>query len=155
MGVPHRTPILRLLPLLLIALLCGPSEARLEGASGGARVAVEAFGQALVRGETSALKSWFPREGKVRVRLIRLGGEQGAIRSGQLLVILEKFFDRGELSSFVIETFEESESLAIVSTVARIKTPRGARESIRLHLSFESTDRGWVVREFREARQSK
>jgi hypothetical protein len=155
MGVPHRTVIYWLLPLLLIVLIWTPTQARLIEPTEGAGEAVNAFGQALTSGKSSALKRWFPDDGKIRVRLVQFGDEQGALRSGQLLVILQAFFERGAVDRFKIETIEEADTIAIVIAIVQLRTTHGTRESVRLHLSFQRNGDRWVVREFREARPSK
>jgi len=141
--------------MLLIVLIWTPTQARLIEPTASASEAVDAFGTLLTSGKVSALKRWFPDDGKIRVRLVQFGSEQGALRSGQLLVILKRFFERGAVDAFKIETVEESDSIAIVSAMLQLQTTSGTRESVRLHLSFQWSGDRWVVREFREARPSK
>ncbi|NIM01127.1 MAG: hypothetical protein GTN89_09465 [Acidobacteria bacterium] len=116
------------------------------------RGAVDAFGAALVQGDADGLRDLLPSAGKVRVHLVRLGPENGALRSGQLHAVLQDFFERGKVQSFTLQTIEQSGGLALASARLTLVDRQG-RADVRLHLSLEPEEQRWVVREIRESRR--
>jgi len=116
------------------------------------RATVDAFGAALVQGNADALHAVLPSAGKVRVRLVRLGPQDGALRGGQLHAVLQDFFERGSIESFKLQTIEHSSKLALASAELDLIDEQG-RTEIRLHLSLEPEDDRWVLREIRESRR--
>ena len=115
------------------------------------RETVDAFGAALVQGSADGLRAILPSEGKVRVRLVRLGPQDGALRSGQLHAILLDFLERGSVQSFKLQTIEHSSTLALVSAEVGLIDAKGTRVKVRLHLSLEPENDRWVLREIRES----
>lgn len=116
------------------------------------RATVDAFGAALVQGNADGLRSLLPSEGKVRVHLVRLGPESGALRSGQLHAVLQDFLERGKVQTFTLQTIEHSGGLALASARLALVDEQG-RADVRLHLSLEPEEQRWVVREIRESRR--
>ena len=51
------------------------------------RVAAEAFGNALVSGKANRLRALLPDEGKIRLKLVRLGTQDGFYGAGQVEAI--------------------------------------------------------------------
>ena len=115
------------------------------------RTAVDAFGAALIAGNADRLREVFPSRGKVRVRLVRLGPEQGALRGSQLHAVLQDFLERGNVTSFEVRTVERSERQALATADLALIDSEGGRAKVRLHLSFEPEDDRWVLREMRES----
>ena len=116
------------------------------------RATVDAFGAALVQGNADALHAVLPSAGKVRVRLVRLGPQDGALRGGQLHAVLQDFFERGSIESFKLQTIEHSSKLALASAELDLIDEQG-RTEVRLHLSLEPENDRWVLREIRESRR--
>jgi len=116
------------------------------------RAAVDAFGAALVQGNADALRPLLPSQGKVRVHLVRLGPQDGAVRGGQLHAVLQDFLERGNVQSFKLQTIEHSGELALASAQLDLIDEQG-RAAIRLHLSLEPENDRWVLREIRESRR--
>ena len=116
------------------------------------RGTVEAFGTALVQENAGGLREMLPDEGKVRVRLVRLGPENGSLRSGQLHAVLLDFFEHGKVQSFELQTIEHSGGLALASARLALIDEQGQAD-VRLHLSLEPENDRWVLREIRESRR--
>jgi len=117
------------------------------------RETVDAFGAALVEGNADGLRAMLPSAGKVRVRLVRLGPQDGALRGGQLHAILQDFLERGSVQSFKLQTIEHSSKLALASAELGLIDAKGTRAKVRLHLSLELENDRWVLREIRESSQ--
>ena len=131
----------------LIAFLLGvPATAAAEP-----RQTVETFGKALVDGDAGKLSVALPATGKVRVHLVRLGPQDGALRGGQLGAVLQDFLERGSVTSFEIRTIEQSKTLALATAVVGLVDAGGSRAKVGLHLSLEPENDLWVLREIRES----
>jgi len=116
------------------------------------RGTVDAFGAALVQGNADGLRAMLPSEGKVRVHLVRLGPQDGAVRGAQLHAVLQDFLERGSVQSFKLQTIESSDALALASVELALIDEQGQAD-IRLHLSLEPEKDRWVLREIRESRR--
>lgn len=129
--------------------------ALLAAASFGAdpRKTVDAFGAALVQGNADGLRTMLPSEGKVRVRLVRLGPQDGALRGGQLHAVLQDFLERGSVQSFKLQTLEHSSRLALASAKVGLTDEKGTPAEVWLHLSLEPENDRWVLREIRESKR--
>ena len=115
------------------------------------RETIEAFGKALVEGDAGKLRIALPETGKVRVRLVRLGPQTGALRGGQLGAVLLDFLERGRVTGFEIRTVERSETLALATAAVTLVDADGSRARVSLHLSLEPENDRWVLREIRES----
>ena len=143
MNIPSKIRLAILLLILPGLAVASPIDAP--------RKAVDAFGAALIAGDADQLRSVFPGQGKVRVHLVSLGPEQGALRGSQLHAVLQDFLERGNVTAFKIRTVERSEHQALASVDVALIDPDGARARVRLHLSLEPEDDRWVLREMRES----
>ena len=114
------------------------------------RGTVDAFGAALVQGSADGLRAILPSEGKVRVHLVRLGPQDGALRGGQLHAVLLDFLGHGNVQSFKLQTIEHSGGLALASAQLAVIDDQG-QANVRLHLSLEPENDRWVLREIRES----
>jgi hypothetical protein len=115
------------------------------------KVAVR-FGQALTLSDAAKLKPMLPGEGKVRVRLLRLGPEQGSFGARQVEALLQDFLRQGTVPSFeVVRTEAADESYALVKARARVVDRNGADADVYLHLTFQPEGGRWVLREIRES----
>jgi len=115
------------------------------------REAVDQFGAALIQGNADGLRVTLPTEGKVRVRLIHFGPEDGALRGGQLHAVLQDFLERGKVQSFKLHTIEKTDNLALATTEVELVDAHGVGARVRLHLSLEPENERWVLREIRES----
>ena len=116
------------------------------------RGTVDAFGAALVQGNADGLRAMLPTEGKVRVHLVRLGPQNGALRGAQLHAVLQDFLEHGKVQSFILQTIEHSGTLALASAELGLIDEQGQAD-VRLHLSLEPENDRWVLREIRESRR--
>ena len=135
---------------LAVLLIAGLSAAPVHAAMA-PRKTVESFGQALVAGDAVGLRIALPETGKVRVRLVRLGPQSGALRGRQLAAVLQDFLERGRVTGFEIRTVEQSETLALATAVVTLVDSDGSRARVGLHLSLEPENDRWVLREIRES----
>jgi hypothetical protein len=116
------------------------------------RATVDAFGAALVLGNADELRTVLPTEGKVRVHLMRLGPQEGAVRGGQLHAVLQDFLENANVQSFKLQTIEYTDRLALASARMDLVDQQG-RANVRLHLALEPEGDHWVLREIRESRR--
>ncbi|MCP3978777.1 MAG: hypothetical protein GY716_05535 [bacterium] len=117
-----------------------------------ARKAAEAVGAALVRGDTSQLRTLLPERGKVQLRLARLGPEEGFFSPGQVQTLLRDFLGHGSIDSFRIRHFEhEAGCYALARAAAKVTDRDGRPANLELHLAFQPEGERWVLRELREA----
>ena len=114
------------------------------------RVALE-FGQALTRGEAAKLRAVLPARGKVHLRLVHLGPEEGAYSAGQVEAVFKSFLRQGVVRSFDLLRLEcASDQYALAHARANVADRDGRRVQIDLRLSFQPEDDRWVLREIRE-----
>jgi hypothetical protein len=127
----------------------GAAEARLTREA--VQKAAIRFGQALSLADAAKLEPILPSEGKVRVRLLRLGPEQGSFGAGQVEALLQDFLRQGTVPSFeVVRTEAADETFALVKALARVVDREGTDADVYLHLTFQPEGGRWVLREIRE-----
>jgi hypothetical protein len=117
-----------------------------------ARRAATAFGQALTTGRAEALRPILPQRGKVHLKLLRLGPEDGDFGASQVEALFRDFLSGGKVSSFAIARCEsdgKSSGLALGKAAIVDREGRGAR--IDVHLAFEPEGGRWVLREVKES----
>lgn len=116
-----------------------------------ARKAALEFGSALKRGDASALRSVLPFRGKVKLRLICFGPEEGPYSAEQVQALFKDFLRQGEVRSFDLLRVQcASEQFALVHARTRVSDRDGRRREVDLHLTFQPEDGRWVLREIRE-----
>lgn len=117
-----------------------------------ARQAALAFGQALLRADTSLLKPILPERGRLRMRLHRLGPEEGSYSACQVEALLKEFLREGSVRSFDVLRLEcDGERYALVQSRARVTDGSGVAAVIDLHLTFQPEGQRWALREVRES----
>jgi hypothetical protein len=121
----------------------------------GAEPAVAAareFARALTDADPSALKPLLPQRGKVKLRLDRLGPEQGAYSAGQVLALFDDFLQEGSVRSFKLaERCEgDGETYALIHGIAHVIDREGREAEVALNLTFIPEDGRWILREIRE-----
>ena len=140
---------------VLLPLLCGVVVFGLAAETPNdreARAAANTFGQALQEGDSSRLRSLMPTKGKVRLRLMRLGNEQGSFSAGQVQSLLQDFLRQGSVESFEAVGVEHDPGVyALVRCRARIIDREGRHAETEIHLDFEPEGQHWVLRSIRES----
>ena len=139
--------------LVAIALACLLAHA--AGAGGpderGARQAAERFGQALVRADPSLLRSILPAQGKVQLKLVRLGPEDGFFSASQVEALLRDFLALGKVRSFETTRVDyDPQGVALVAAQIALEDREGGAGAVGLHLEFQPEGNAWVLREVRE-----
>ena len=136
---------------LLLAWTWIPTLADPAGAQG-IEQAVARFGRALTAADTSHLKSLLPSRGKVRLRLICLGPEQGAYSGSQVVALLNDFLRQGSVEAFTLHRAETADAgLALAHGIAALTDREGKARRINLHLTLQQESGRWVLREVRES----
>jgi hypothetical protein len=117
-----------------------------------ARTAALAFGRALTNADASLLKPLLPRRGKVRLRLVRFGPEDGSYSAGQVVVLFDDFLQQGSVGSFTVLRAEGGHpGYALAHGRAGLTDPEGRSCRVDLHLTFQPEGGHWVLREIRES----
>ena len=136
--------------LLLIPVLTLPC---LHASSGEeqARTAALEFGRALTRDDAQAMRSILPTRGKVRLRLVRFGPEEGAYSAQQVQALFNDFLRQGAVRSFDLLRLQSAEDqYALAQARARVVDRDGRPADVDLHLTFQPEGDRWVLREIRE-----
>ena len=138
---------------ILLALVCAlPSLAQTTPGEEAARQAARAFGQALKKADASQMRPILPQRGKVQLRLVRLGPEEGFFSSGQVEALMRDFLKQGSVRSFdLLRTEQGPSGFGIVEARAMVTDRDGRVARLALHLAFEPEDDRWVLREMRES----
>jgi len=136
--------------VLLTAALSVASSSASTGEEQVRNAALE-FGRALERADTSLMKTILPSRGKVRLRLIRFGPEEGAYSADQVRILFKDFLDQGAVRSFDLLRLQcASEQFALVHARTEIADRDGRPAKVDLHMTFEPENYRWVLREIRE-----
>lgn len=135
---------------LLIGLLAGVVIAESPGKEA-ALAAVNTFGSAMKSGEASLLRPLLPQKGKVQLKLVRLGPEQGSFSASQVEALLRDFLAQGSVQGFhVLRLDDDPHGLALASTRVDLTDKQGRPATVELHLTFQSEGDRWVLRGIRE-----
>jgi hypothetical protein len=115
------------------------------------RDAAERFGSALATERLEDLRPLLPQRGKVRLKLVRLGPEDGEFGADQVEAILADFLASGAVSTFEVARAEEGGSGdGLVNGRATVVDRGGRSCRVRLHLAFEMEAGRWILREIKE-----
>ncbi len=143
---------MRLVALLVAGVMLSTPSA--VHAAGGSRQAADAFGRALTSANLEPLRSVLPKEGKVRLKLVRLGPEDGWFGPAQVEAIFGAFLAEGSVERFEILRVEgDDRSTSLVHGRAAVTDRTGRVSRVRLHMSFASEADRWVLREIKELRE--
>ena len=116
-----------------------------------ARAAALRFGQALRRSNAAVLRPILPARGKIRLRIDRLGPEQGSFSPRQVETLLQGFLDRGSIESFDLVSVDHQPGIfALAHARARGTDREGRPIRVKLHLGFQPERDRWTLREIRE-----
>jgi hypothetical protein len=132
-------------------LLLATALARAETTEQEARRVAADLGQALLRGDASRLGPLLPLEGKVRLRLVSLGPEDGSYSAEQVEALFQGFLRQGRVRTFDLRRVHcVSEQFALMRARAQIQDGEGRAREVDLHLTLEPEAGRWVLRELRE-----
>jgi hypothetical protein len=116
-----------------------------------ARRAVDRFGAALVRGDVTQLREILPAKGKVQLKLVRMGPEDGFFSSSQVEALLRDFLTLGSVGRFEATRVEyDPQGGALASARVELKDKHGSPSTVGVHLAFQPEGQTWVLREIRE-----
>jgi len=141
------------LAFLSLALVAVPAHVSADSLMGEeqARAAAVEFGRALVRADASLLVQVLPTTGKVRLKLKRLGPEEGAYSPSQVEAVFKDFFRQGEVRSFDVLRLEcADQRYSLAHARATVIDRSGRAAEIGLDLTFQPEEDRWVLREIRE-----
>ena len=117
-----------------------------------AKKAALAFGSSLKHGDTAALRSVLPERGKVNLRLILFGPEEGSYSADQVQALFKSFLRQGSVRSFDLLRLQcSSDQFALVHARTRVSDRDGRTSEVDLHLTFQPEADRWVLREIRES----
>jgi len=137
--------------LLLALALTIPSPAASTGEEQ-AKIAALEFGRALTRTDTSSMGKLLPSRGKVRLRLVHFGPEEGSYSADQVQALFKDFLRQGAVRSFDLLRLQcASDQYALAHGRARLVDRDGRPAEVDLHLTFQPEGDRWVLREIREA----
>lgn len=137
--------------LLLAALAPAFSEPTLGEEQ--ARQTARNIGRALESGDLSRLQSSLPKNGKVQLRLVVLGPEQGAYGAGQVQAVLKDFLRQGKVRSFELKRLDcASGKYALVHARLAIDDRNGRPAEVDLRMTLQPEAGRWVLQEIRETR---
>ena len=135
--------------VLLVSALVLPSHASTGEQQ--AKIAALKFGSALTRGDASALKAVLPAQGRVGLRLVRFGPEEGSYSAEQVEALFKDFLRQGEVRSFDLLRLQcATDQFTLVHARAGVNDREGRPREIDLHLTFRPEGDRWVLRESRE-----
>jgi len=135
-----------------VALLILPVSGFAESPEDPVRDAAQVFGQAMTQAKTDLLEPILPKEGKIRLHLIRMGPESGFYGPGQVRALLGDFLARGAIRSFELIRIEPDAGEYALAHGAVVMTDRhGQEQRASLHLAFQFESDRCVLREIRES----
>lgn len=119
-----------------------------------AREAALAFGRTLQSAGAAGLRALLPDKGKVLLRLVHLGPEDGYFSAGQVDALFQDFLKSGSVRSFdLVRVDSEDEGFAIAHCRAALTDRDGRPARVDVQLVVQPEDGRWVVREIRELRR--
>lgn len=141
-----------LLATLILATVLVPARAETERPDVSVRLSAATVGRALSLADPGLLDPLLPDRGKVRMRLVSLGPEDGHFSRGQVRALLGSFLREGSVSEFRIVSIEGANApYAMVQARAAVIDRFGRPARVVLHLGFVRESDRWVLRELREA----
>jgi len=137
---------------LLVSLAClAPVAAGAATGEEEARRAARLFGQALTSGQASVLRPILPVGGKIHLAASRLVPEEGYFGASQVEALLGDFLSQGSVRSFEVMRLESDGKTNALARARAVLTDRQGRPArLGIHLSFQTEDERWVLREIKE-----
>ena len=116
-----------------------------------ARRCARLFGQALTSGQASLLRPILPTSGKIHLAATRLVPEEGYFGASQVEALLGDFLSQGSVRSFEVLRLESDGKTSALARGRAVLTDRQGRPArLGIHLSFQTEDDRWVLREIKE-----
>ena len=136
--------------LLLASALSIPSPLASTGEEQARKAALE-FGRALKSGDSAQLRGLLPSNGKVRLRLVVFGPEEGSYSREQVQALFKDFFRQGAVRSYDLVRLDcASEQITLVQALTGVVDRDGRKIHVHLHLTLQPEGDRWVLREIRE-----
>ena len=108
----------------------------------------------MIAGDASLLAPILPGQGKVKLKLDRLGPEEGSFSSSQVSALVAEFLASGRIEAFNVTRVEhDPHGVALASARVVLMDKQSRKASVMLHLTFQTEGDRWVVREIRETPQ--
>jgi len=124
------------------------------GASNSAGEAAEVFGVALTSSDLKQLRSVLPEQGRVRLKLVHFGPEDGQFSASHVEAIFKDFLANGSIASFEIVRVEgDDRNYGMVVGRAAMVDRSGRPRRVALLLSFQPEAGRWVLREIKETEE--
>jgi len=142
-----------ILRAVLVVSLALPAALPFRAATGEeeARRSARLFGQALTSGQASLLRTILPESGKIHLAAPRLGPEEGYFGASQVEALLGDFLSQGSVRSFEVLRLESDGKTNALARARAVLTDRQGRPArLGIHLSFQTEDDRWVLREIKE-----
>lgn len=138
--------------LILAIVAIAPPLAANDRAEAEVRAAADTFGAALSSARLDGLEPLLPERGKVRMRLICMGPEDGHFSRGQVQALLDDFLgDGGSVSAFKVLSVDGAGTPYAMVRARGLAVDRfGRGTALDLHLGFVRESDRWVLREIRE-----
>lgn len=109
------------------------------------------FGRALTRGRPSELRSILPDQGRIRLRLLHLGPEEGSYSPDQVEALFNDFLLEGKVRSFDLVRMQCSDDrFALIDARLQLVDREGRAQESGLHITLQPEQSRWVLREIRE-----
>jgi hypothetical protein len=116
--------------------------------------AAKAFGVAITSSDLKPLRSVLPEQGRVRLKLVHFGPEDGQFSASQVEAILKAFLANGSVDSFEIVRVEgDDRNYGMVIGRAALIDRNGRPRRVGLLLSFQPEAGRWVLREIKETEE--
>lgn len=116
-----------------------------------ARKSARLFGQALTSGQASLLRSILPAGGKIHLAVSRLVPEEGYFGASQVEALIGDFLSQGSVRSFELLRLESDGKTNALAHARAVLTDRQGRPArLGIHLSFQTEEDRWVLREIKE-----
>lgn len=143
----------RPIALFVLAVLLGfPGSWTAATDRDSARSAALRFGSALTSAAPDGMQSILPEVGKVRLKLVRMGSQDGFFGALQVQAIFRDFLTVGSVRSFELIHLEtDGRSYSLAHARATVVDRRGRTASSVLRLAFQPENGRWVVREIKES----
>lgn len=140
--------------LTIVAATLAPSVAQEIDCRERARSAALAFGDSLTSAKPASMRSVLPDKGKVLLRLVHLGPEDGYYSADQVGALFQDFLRNGSIRSFdLIRVEADDECFALVHCRAALTDRDGRPARVDIQLTVQPEESRWIVREIRELRR--
>lgn len=150
-SVLYRNSPAFIIALLALAGLAASSTAGAPPDEGAAKACATTFGNALKSGDATLLRPILPSRGKVQMRLVRMGPEDGDFSASQVEAVFLDFLKRGAVRTFEVVRVEHDDSgYALVRTRTSLIDRSGRADTVGVQLALQPEGDRWVLAGIRE-----